>query len=424
MNPAHRLAVAMLALLPAVALAQDYLPPEALVGPALQAQPNVRAAVARVGAATASARALSVGSHEFEAVVIPQQRTTRADGNFHEWEALVSRRIRLPGKARLDREIGDHTRSAADLRLDDAEHQAARRLLEVWMGWLRNSLTADETSAQEALLIRERDALARRVALGDAAQRDLDLFEAERAQLAVQVISARAAATAARQVLTAEFPQLPVPDRAPVLPEPASLPGGVQAWRERIIARSHEIGIANEDATRLSLVAARTRADRTPDPSVGVRVMSDRGGAERAFGLVLSIPIGTDYRSALAATESANAAAAEADAAGVRRTIEQAAWATAQAAESRLAQWQSQQQALVAQVAASTRTRRAWELGETPLGEYLLAQRNQRQARLAEALARVDALQALLQVRVDTHELWHPELPSAELHDGSHVSSP
>ncbi len=424
MNPARGLAVAMLALLPAVALAQDYLPPEALVGPALQAQPNVRAAEARVGAATASARALAVGSHEFEASLIPQQRTTRTEGNFREWEALVSRRIRLPGKARLDREIGDHTRSAADLRLDDAEHQAARRLLEVWMGWLRNSLTADETSAQEALMIRERDALARRVALGDAAQRDLDLFEAERAQLAVQAIGARAAATAARQVLAAEFPQIPVPERAPLLPEPAPLPGGVRAWRELIIARSHEIGIANEDATRLSLVAARTRADRTPDPSVGVRVMSERGGAERVYGVVLSIPIGTDYRSALAATESANAAAAEAEAAGVRRTIEQAAWATAQAAESRLAQWQSQQQALVAQATASTRARRAWELGETPLGEYLLAQRNQRQARLAEAQTRVDALQALLLVRVDAHELWHPELSSTELHDSSPVSPP
>lgn len=415
MKPTCRLAmVALGLLLPMVAPAQDYLPPEALIAVALQAQPNVRAAAARVDAAAGSARALDVGSHEFEASVIPQERTTQADGNFHEWEAQISRRIRLPGKAQLDREIGGHTRSAAGLRLDDAEHQAARRLLDVWMGWLRTALMADETSAQEALLVRERDALARRVAQGDAAQRDLDVFEAERAQLAVQVIGAQAAAAVARQLLATEFPQLPVPARAPMLPEPAPLPGGVQVWRERIIARSHEIGIANEDAMRLSLVAARTRADRTPDPSIGLRVMSDRGGDERAFGLVLSLPIGGDYRSALAATESANATAAEAEAASVRRMIEQAAWETSQAAESRLVQWQSQQQALVAQAAASTRTRRAWELGEASLGEYLLAQRNQHQARLAEALARVDALQAALQVQVDAHELWHPELPSAE----------
>jgi len=30
----------------------------------------------------------------------------------------------------------------------------------------------------------------------------------------------------------------------------------------------------------------------------------------------------------------------------------------------------------------------------------------------------VQALQAILLVRVDTHELWHPELASAEPHAG------
>ncbi|MDE2503080.1 MAG: TolC family protein, partial [Burkholderiales bacterium] len=382
------------------------------------AQPGVQAAIARVDAAAGAARAREVGSHEFELSVIPQQRNTRLEGRYREWEAQLSRSIRLPAKARLDREIGGHLRSAAGLRLDDAEHQAARRLLELWMNGLRQALAADEASAQQALLTRERDALARRVALGDAARRDLDLFEAERAQLAAQAVGARAAAVAARQMLASEFPQLPLPAQAPPLPEPAAPPGEVADWRQRIVERSHEIEIANEEAARLALIAARTRADRTPDPTVGVRLISDRGGAEKVVGLVLNIPIGTDYRSAMAVSESANAAAAEAEAAGVRRAVEQAAWATAEAAQSRLVQWQAQQQALVAQAAASQRTRRAWELGEAPLAEYLLAERSQRQARLAEALARVDALQALLQLRVDTHELWHAEASRAGARDG------
>lgn len=402
-------ALTVMALASAAAAAQDYLPPEKLVAAALQAQPGVRAAAARVDAAAAGARAREVGSHEFDLTVIPQQRSTGVEGRFHEWEAQLSRSIRLPSKARLDREIGEHMRSAAGLRLDDAEHQAARRLLELWMNGLRQTITADETAAQQALLTRERDALARRVTLGDAARRDLDLLEAESAQLAVQAVAAGAAAAAARQLLASEFPQLPLPQQAPPLPEPVAPPGDAREWRERIVSRSHEIGIANEDAARLALIAARTRADRTPDPSVGVRVISDRGGAEKVVGLVLNIPIGTDYRSAMAVSEGANAAAADAEAAAVRRAIEQAAWATAEAVPSRLLQWQAQQRSLVAQEAASARTRRGWELGETPLAEYLLAQRNHRQARLAEALARVDALQALLLLRVDAHELWHAE---------------
>ena len=44
-------------------------------------------------------------------------------------------------------------------------------------------------------------------------------------------------------------------------------------------------------------------------------------------------------------------------------------------------------------------------------------------ARRAEAVARVDALEAGLRVRVDSHELWHPELPM-EAHSHSHAAPP
>jgi outer membrane protein TolC len=203
------------------------------------------------------------------------------------------------------------------------------------------------------------------------------------------------------------FAPITAPLEPPALPDPQPLPGGAQAWRERIVSESAEIGIANAEAGRLAQVAERARANLTPDPTVGVRVLSDRGGAERVVGVVFSVPFGTDYRNALAATESANAIAAEAEAAGVRRMVEQGAWLTVQAADSKRHQWQSHQQALAAQTAAVTRTRRAWELGEAPLGEYLLAQRNLHQARLTEAQARVEALNAALLVRIDAHELWH-----------------
>jgi outer membrane protein TolC len=297
----------------------------------------------------------------------------------------------------------------ADLRLEDAEHQVARRLLDAWMGWLRSNAVAEETAAQDQLLSRERDALVRRVALGDAARREMDVLDAERATQAAQTLVARDAALAARQTLALGFPEITVPLTAAALPEPQELPDSPQAWRERIIRESAEIAIANGETTRLSKVAERVRADRTPDPTVGVRVLSDRGGAERVVGVVLSIPFGTDYRSARAATESANAAAAEAEAADVRRAIEQGAWLAVQAAQSKRAQWQSHQQALAAQTAANTRTRRAWELGEAPLGEYLLSLRSLRQARLAETQARVDALQAAMLVRIDAHAMWHSE---------------
>jgi len=396
------------AFVPLLALAQEnYLPPEEQVRAALQDAPGVRTAAAHVSGAAATRRALAAGSNEFELSVGAQRRNVSDEGrHYNEWDAQISRAIRLPGKARLDRDIGDSTRSVAELRLIDAEHQAARRLLDMWMQWLRSSVEAREAAAQEDLWKREKSALARRVARGDAAQRELDIMQAEYALLAAQTIATRDAEQMARQALAAEFPPVTVPQHAPALPSPQPLPDGDQAWRERIIHESAEIHIANGESRRQSLVAARTRADRTPDPSVGLRMMSERGGNERVVGVVLSIPFGTDYRSAKAEIETANASAAQMEAVGVRRTVERSAWATVQAASSKYAQWQSQRLALAAQESAGKKTRRAWELGEAPLAEYLLAQRNLRQSRLAESLARVDALQAGLLVRLDAHDFW------------------
>ncbi|MFN7184221.1 MAG: TolC family protein, partial [Thermomonas haemolytica] len=70
--------------------------------------------------------------------------------------------------------------------------------------------------------------------------------------------------------------------------------------------------------------------------------------------------------------------------------------------------------AATAQEAAAARTRRAWELGEAPLAEWLLAQRNARASRSQERQARVDALEATLLVRIDSHELWHDNADEAD----------
>jgi hypothetical protein len=49
------------------------------------------------------------------------------------------------------------------------------------------------------------------------------------------------------------------------------------------------------------------------------------------------------------------------------------------------------------------------------LAEYLLMLRNLRQTKLAEAQARVDALEALAQVHIDAHVLWHFREAHAEV---------
>ena len=392
------------------ALAADYLPDPELVGRSIAQQPEVRAAAARVQAARAQARMQALGSHEFEVSGVQQQRKVEdmpGIDNFREWELQVSRRLRPPGKARLDNAIGQYGLEAADLRQQDAQHQAARHLAQRWMGWLRAAAVAEEAERQYASLLRERDALRRRVELGDAAHKDLDLMEVELAQAEAQRLAADSTQHSAHRAMAIDFPLLPLPEYPPTLPEPDALQESDAVWIGRIVDRSHEIGALAKVAEQQEAVAARARADRFPDPSLGLRVLNDRGGAESVIGVVLSVPIGGRYRRAVGAAEAAEASARHDDTAIMAREIAREAELAVREAGSTVMQWRAMLAARTASTAASTRQRRGWELGELGLSEWLLAERNSRQISLAEIMARADAVEARLRVLVDSHELWH-----------------
>lgn len=403
-------------MMPSVAAPEaDYLPTEADVTTAILEHPNVQIALNLVKAAEASRRGLIAGNHEFELSTTAQRRNVIDEGRYYnEWEAQISRPIRLPGKSDLDRSIGDSTLKVAHLKLNDAEHTAARNLLDLWMSWIKTTAQANLLSAQHKLLARERDTVVKRVQKGDASQRELDIIQAEFATLTSTVLAATSAADQSRQLLVGEFPTLVIPDSPPVLPKPVPLPGGTKTWQDRIVQQSAELAIAKSESTRQSQVAARSRADRTPDPTVGLRLMSERGGAEKVVGVVVSIPFGGEYRRAEAERETANASAAMVELNRMQRAIMQTAWVRVQTATTTYDLWKARELALEAQKAASSKTRRAWELGEAALAEYLLATRNLRQAQLEEASARVDATQAALMVRIDAHEMWHSRLSHTE----------
>lgn len=407
----HRIALLLL-LCAGTAQAQQWLPDHAIVHEAIEAQPDVLAWRARVQAANAQARALRVGPHEVQVGVIGQTRSVTeqtGDQRFNEFEATVSRAFRWPRKAALDRRIGETGISAAELRLDDARHQAARRLLGDWMALLRAAQRVHASDAQFDLLQRERTALNRRVQLGDAARKDLDLLDVDIAQAQTQQLAAQSALRVARDTLHSDFPTLPIPQRVPVVDAPRELPETTQAWIDRIIERSHEIGALQADAEQADARAARARADRLPDPSLGLRTLRERGGDERALGIVFSMPIGGRHRVAIAQADAATAEAAHGDVAAMRRDITREAEVTVLTAATLREQWQAQQRALQASNAATQSLKRGWELGELSLAEWLLAQRTRGQIALQEATGRADAEEARLKVLVDSHAIWHDE---------------
>ncbi|MEO7066868.1 MAG: TolC family protein [Rhodanobacter sp.] len=426
--------MAIMVMLPAAVAAQTPvsspaslpLPPAELVLPAIAHTPEVQAAAAVLSRAEAEARLRNVGTHEATLTMIPQRRYIQGGPTYNEWEADLSRPVRWPRKARLDREIGAAGVEAAQLMFADAQHAGAVRLLMLWSNWQRTHVIAVQQRAQVATWERDHKAIARRVELGDAARRDLLATDAALAQARAAALQAEADAQIAELSLRSAFPELPLPDRVRLGDEPPVLSGSDAHWSELIVQRSHEIGAADAVARQREAGARRARADRLPDPTVGVRVLDDLGGRERAVGLIVSIPIGVRQRGAVAAAAGADALAAQAELTMVRRDISSSARAGVARARAAHAIWSSQQLALNAARDSASKTERAYTLGESGLAELLVARRGELEAALAERSGAVDAIEAVARVRIDAHDLWHEHTdgPDLEEHPDGHAQLP
>ncbi|MDR2013214.1 MAG: TolC family protein [Rhodanobacter sp.] len=408
------LAVLLLAATCLPARAQDFLPPKESALAAIDAYAEVRAANADVEQARARADALQAGPHETQLTLSPLRRRVTGESiggsdraNYNEWEVQLARPIRLPGKSGLDRESGEHGTRAAELRQGDAEHQAARTLLTRWMNWLRAAAAAQTARERHDWLAREQAALTRRVKLGDAAQRELDQMDAALASAEAESRANQADMQASRLALILGFPQVPVPENAPVLPEPTPLAGTTQDWTERIITRSHEIGALEETAAQHDALARRANAERYPDPTLGVRTFNEFGGIEHGIGVVLTIPFSGARRAAEARAEAAVADAAHSQAEAMRRDITLTANLTVTRAQTAIDLWQIANTARAANAASLEKQRRAYELGEIGLTERLQAERLDIEAAMTELRARTDAHEAKLLILIDSHELWH-----------------
>lgn len=398
-------------------VADSALPPSELVLQAIELTPEVRAAEAALSRAEAEQRMRQVGPYEAQLSVIPQQRRIQDGRNYPEWELDLTRSVRLPGKRRLDREIGATGREAAQLMLEDAHHSGARQLLASWTAWQRAGVAAEVQRRQVAFWQRDRVALARRVALGDAAQRELVALDAALAQARAAAQQAELDQQAAGLLLNSRYPGLPLPETIRLSSKPEALPGSDAYWTALILARSHEIGAADALSRQKDAEARRARANRLPDPNIGLRALSDRGGRERVLGLTLSIPLGVSYRGAQSAAAAADAMAAQAQLAMVSRDVRLDAQRVVAMARGLYALWQRQREASAASEASADKTARAYALGESGLAELLAARRLALDALLAEQRARLDAIEAVTRVEVDAHELWHRH---DDEHDAGH----
>ena len=90
----------------------------------------------------------------------------------------------------------------------------------------------------------------------------------------------------------------------------------------------------------------------------------------------------------------------------MRQRVEIQAWRTASEAEQARTTRQQMQRALARIQQSAALQARAYELGESPLADLLLARRNALEAQLAADTASLDAMQAHAKVLLDAHRLW------------------
>jgi len=386
--------------------AQPALPDEHAVAAALDAHPTVVAARARLEAARARAEGLRRGPHEFTVSGSYNRRSVDIGGEFDEYDAQLTRPIRLPGKPSLDREIGQFGIEAASNLAEDARHQVALLLANYWFDWLSASAQARvdriAVSNYEASLA----AVTRRMELRDAAQLDVDRARAALAGARLTAERSRGMAALARTRLEAHFPNLPLPTEAPEIPLPDMPVARLSQLRDLVVFNSHEIAAAEAEARRMAAVADRMDRDRIADPSIGIRVFSEFGGAEQGAGLTFSVPLGGGHRRALASEAEAGASAARAEESLARYNVEETANADLVEARYRIAAWQRSRETVEAQTAALQRLQRGYDLGEIDLADLLLSERMVHDAFRIEAEARGEAIRAATKLRIDAHELW------------------
>jgi outer membrane protein TolC len=389
-----------------LAAAETYadLPPTPDVLRAIRAHPSVLGARSGVKVEESNRDRLAAGPYEVGVRLGAAQRRD-ALRDYAEWDVALERPLRLPGKARIDAQLGAQGIEQAKLGLGDALHEASRELLRVWFSVVRANAAARETAVQAGFLRSQLDAVKKRVAAGDAPRMELNLAEATLAQAEAVTAQARGREQSVRAELAQLFAGIEVPAQ-PVLADPLPLGQELAYWREHILEHNHELAVARSEAQRRVLLASRAQSDRTPDPTVGVRHGSERAGAERITGVFLMIPFAGEARAATGAAAQSQAEAAAQREALVLRKLSAEVDSAYRTALGAYEAWQRSRSAAEGLGRNADLVARGYALGETGLAEVLAARRYASEAALASRQAGLDAAEARYRLMLDAHLLW------------------
>ncbi|CUA94389.1 TolC family protein [Thiomonas bhubaneswarensis] len=401
--------------LPALdSLPRPSLPQTVAIERTLAETPALQEAQAMQQAAAHNGAVLRAGTNEFTAQAQVQQRRieTQPDaGRYTEWQLLINRQLRLPAQALADARMAEALQVSAEAGRAAARQQLLGGLLTAWFAAERAQAEATLAQQDLALIDAQVKALQRRQALGDASVLDVEQMQAEQARAHATLLLAQGLAASSRAALLARYPQLAQgdtllqqpPGDALALPAMSADQLGAQAAQASALLMAQRAALQRAQAT-----AEQAKAARTPQPTVGAYVGSDRGGSERIVGLQFAMPFGGPAR-----VSQERAALAEVDAAQWRlRDLQaqtQAEFAQLYAsAQAQAAAANAAAQAAQTQIQASARMLRAYQLGEAGLSDWLLARRSALDATRMLLQSRFDAAVSAAQLKLQTGLLYAP----------------
>jgi outer membrane protein TolC len=382
------------------------LPPSSQVVNALNKHINVLSAQTEMKIGQLNQRKLSSGNYEFNVRAGTGKRTIALpDDNLKEWDIAIERPLRLPNKMLIDGDLGDEGVNRAEQALGDAYHETGRTLLHLWFNWLREQTQAQQWLQQVNILEQQTAATEKRFKAGDAPKMEYKQAQAAASQANVSRLQAVLRAQLAGAELTRQFPGIVLPSTT-ALSEPLPIAHDFNYWHKVIIDHNHEIELVRSEKRIQQLLADRSRADRIPDPTIGLRYANEMGGNEKVTSIYLSVPISFGLRSMNSQHAEYMAEIANNRESAVSRRLESDVYAAYAQAVSSYQTWLQAREAANNLRQNAELVTRAYNLGESNLPDTLTARRLALESTLAENITQLDANESNYRLQLDAHQLW------------------
>ena len=382
------------------------LPPHEQVDAALNNHISVMNAETSVKIEQVNQGKWKSGNYEFNLRAGSSKRqVANEDDKLKEWDVALERPLRLINKVMIDYDIGEEVVTRANSALGDARHEAGRTLLHLWFNWQREEIQVNQWQQQIDNLSQQALTTEKRVKAGDAPRMELSQANAAVAQANVSLQQAKMRAELAGNELKRQFPIILLPLRLePTEPQPIA--ENFEFWKQTILNDNHELEMVRAESRIQQMLAKRSRADRLPDPTVGVRYSNEMGGREKVAGVYVSIPISFGVRGANAQNAEYQALIAGDRENAVQRRLEADIYAAHAQAVSSYQIWLQAKEAATSIRQNANLVARAYSLGESSLSDTLTARRFALESTLSENLMRLDSNEARYRLLLDAHQLW------------------